>query len=285
MQLIIISGKGGTGKTTVAASFACLNDDSVKVDCDVEASNLHIILKGTDVEANDFSGAKVAEIYEEKCKRCGKCEQVCRFDAIRDFQVNELKCEGCGACTVVCPYGAVSLRDEITGKTLVTETDQGILSRAEMEIGAEGSGKLVTEVRKNATGYRKGNQSVLLDGSPGVGCPVMASVTGCSAALMVVEPTQSGLDDFLRVLSLVRFFGVKPYVCINKYDLNLEMTARIEKMCREERIPVLGEIPFDETVQKAINELKPVVYYPNSPAGKQITMMWNRLNTKLKEDF
>lgn len=284
MQLIILSGKGGTGKTTIAASFAYLQKEAVKIDCDVEASNLHIILQGKEIENHDFSGAKVAEIDSSKCIECGACIDACRFDAIHDFQVLELKCEGCAACTVVCPVEAITLHDEITGQTKVNRIDHGILSHALMEIGAEGSGKLVTEVRKNAEKYIQKEELVILDGSPGVGCPVMASLTGCQAALLVVEPTQSGLADLLRVLELVRFFKVKPYVCINKYDLHNVQTRKILRTCWQEKVPVLGEIPFDPLVKEAINELKPVVVYPESAAGRQITMLWNRLQMKLKEE-
>lgn len=284
MQLIILSGKGGTGKTTVAASFAYLNENSIKVDCDVEASNLHIILQGTNVEENIFFGAKVAKIDREKCIRCGACEQVCRFDAISGYQVNELKCEGCATCTVICPNQAISLNEEVTGKTIITQTDKGILSHAEMEFGAEGSGKLVTEVRKNAGRFKRAGENFLLDGSPGVGCPVMASLTGCDAALLVVEPTQSGLADFLRVLQLIRFFRIKPFVCINKYDLNNSITREITRACWKEKVPVIGEIPFDPIVKQAVNELKPVVVYPESVAGRQIMMIWNRLQIRLQEE-
>lgn len=285
MQLIILSGKGGTGKTTVAASFAYLNEESIKVDCDVEASNLHIILQGTNVEENPFSGAKIAKIDPEKCTKCGECERVCRFNAISHYIVDELKCEGCAACMVICPNQAVSLNDEVTGKTMITQTGKGILSHAEMEIGAEGSGKLVTEVRKNAGKFKKDGDMFLLDGSPGVGCPVMASLTGCDAALIVVEPTQSGLADFLRVLELIRFFRIRPFVCINKYDLNNSITREISRTCWKEKVPVIGEIPFDPIVKQAVNELKPVVLYPESPAGKQIRMLWNRLQNRLQEEY
>ncbi|SHH22929.1 ATP-binding protein [Tepidibacter thalassicus] len=283
MQLVVISGKGGTGKTTVAGAFSYLSNNSLKVDCDVDASNLHILLGGEDVEKNDFIGAKVAHIDSEKCVECGKCIRACRFDAIDDFKVDPLKCEGCGACVVVCRHDAVKLEDEVTGETIITETDKGILSRAEMIAGAEGSGKLVTEVRKNAQKYKKGEELIILDGSPGVGCSVMASVTGCDMALIVVEPTQSGVEDFLRVLSVAKMFNLKSFVCINKYDINEDISKEIEEVCKSENIDVIGKIPFDEVVKKSINELKPIVAYENSKAAEEIKNMWKILNEKLKE--
>lgn len=285
MQLVIISGKGGTGKTTVAASFSYLSEKSIKVDCDVDASNLNIIVQGKDIEENSFIGAKVTHIDPEECVKCGECQKVCRYDAISSFVVDELRCEGCAACTVVCKYDAINLRDEVTGKTVVTDTNNGILSRAEMEIGAEGSGKLVTEVRKNALRYKKNNELVILDGSPGVGCSVMASITGCDVALIVVEPTQSGLEDFQRVLSVTNFFDVRPFVCINKYDINEEITNEIELFCQNEGINIVGRMPFDDSVKKAINELKPIVSYNDSIAGQEIKFMWKKLNEILQEEF
>ncbi len=283
MELIVISGKGGTGKTTVVGSFAYLSEESLKVDCDVDASNLHILLGGKDIEKEAFIGAKVAHIDREKCVKCGECENTCRFNAISNFGIDPLKCEGCGACNVVCKYDAIKLEDEVTGETFITDTDKGILSRAEMIAGAEGSGKLVTAVRKNISKYKKDDDLIILDGSPGVGCAVMASVTGCDAALIVVEPTQSGLEDFLRVLSVAILFGLTSFVCINKYDINEDMSIEIEKVCEKENVEVIGKIPFDEMVKKSINELRPIVTYKNSEAGKEIKNIWKKLNEKLKE--
>ncbi len=285
MELVVISGKGGTGKTTIAGSFSYLSQESLKVDCDVDASNLHILLGGEDIAGEHFIGAKVAFIHEERCIKCGACENVCRFDAIKEYKVVDLKCEGCGACTVVCPNKAITLKDEITGKTLITNTDKGILSRAEMKAGAEGSGKLVTKVRKNIMEYKKEDEIIILDGSPGVGCAVMASVTGCDAALIVVEPTQSGLEDFFRVLCITRMFDIPSFICINKYDLNEEMTREIEVFCEKEKIKIIGRIPFDETVKKSINELKPIVTYEESIASKEIMNMWKELNKILEEGY
>ncbi|WP_053955722.1 ATP-binding protein [Inediibacterium massiliense] len=283
MQLVVISGKGGTGKTTVAAAFSYLSKESIKVDCDVDASNLHILLKGKDMDQDNFIGAKLAHIDEDKCVQCGECARVCRFDAISNFSIDPLKCEGCAACKVVCKFDAICLEDEITGQTMITDTDHGILSRAEMIVGAEGSGKLVTEVRKKAMEYKKNDEWIILDGTPGVGCAVMASITGCDIALIVVEPSQSGVEDFLRVYELTKFFGVKPYVCINKYDINEEISNEIQRFCKEEKIDLIGKIPFDPMVKEAVNQLKPIVSIRGSIAGEEIKKIWNVLNEKYKE--
>lgn len=281
MQLVIISGKGGTGKTTLAASFAYLSDNSIKCDCDVDASNLHIVLGGTDIEKEPYNGAKVATIMTDKCIQCGACQNMCRYNAIHNFIIDPLKCEGCAACTVVCPEDAIVLKDEITGDTIVTQTHRGLLSRAHMIPGAEGSGKLVTDVRKNARKYGTDEDLYILDGTPGVGCAVMASITGCQVALIVVEPTRSGLSDFKRVLSVVSHFKVKPYICINKYDINEQITEEIEAYCKEECIEVIGKIPFDTWVEKSINQLKPIVLYDESIAGHAISDMWCELKNKM----
>ncbi|QZY55730.1 ATP-binding protein [Crassaminicella profunda] len=284
MQLVIISGKGGTGKTTVAASFAYLSENSIKVDCDVDASNLHIILGGDDIEKKPYIGAKLAHIDSDKCIKCGACEKVCRFGAIKDFRIEPLKCEGCGACKVVCPSEAIRLEDEITGDTIITQTKRGLLSRAEMVIGAEGSGKLVTQVRKTAMQHKKEDEWVMMDGTPGIGCAVMASITGCDAALIVVEPTQSGINDFERVHSLTKQFGIKAFVCINKYDINETIVFEIEKLCQREGIEVLGKIPFDPCVKTAVNDFRPIVSYEESKAGKEIINIWNAFKNKYKEE-
>ncbi|SKC63161.1 ATP-binding protein [Maledivibacter halophilus] len=281
MQLVIISGKGGTGKTTIASSLASLGKTRLKIDCDVDASNLHLILGGKDIEEDDFIGAKIAKIDPRKCVKCSNCVEVCRFGAIKDFVVDELACEGCGACRIACLYDAIHLEDEVIGKTIITDDSSGILSRAEMEIGAEGSGKLVTEVREKAMKYKENDELIILDGSPGIGCAVMASVTGCDLALIVVEPTQSGLEDFKRVLSLCKSFDLKSLVCINKFDINNEITEKIESFCNWENIQVVGKIPFDDNVKVALNELKPLVNY-DGPASDEIKKMWEKI-IKIKE--
>lgn len=283
MQLVILSGKGGTGKTTLAASFAYLAPEAIKCDCDVDASNLHLVLGGKDKEQESFSGAKVAHIDDKRCVRCGVCEQVCRFNAIKDNMIQPLLCEGCGACQLVCKEKAISLNEEITGHTFMTETHKGLLSRAELLPGGEGSGKLVTKVRKNALKKGLTDNLYLLDGTPGVGCAVMASTTGCDVALLVVEPTKSGLNDFKRVHKLVQHFGIPAYVCINKSDINTDMTEEIKTFCHGEKLQVIGEIPFDSSVQKSINEGQPVVVYEESIASQCIKSIWKQLQSVMIE--
>lgn len=281
MQIIVISGKGGTGKTTIASAFAYLSGQAyINVDCDVDASNLHLMFKGTDIEETPFIGAKLARIDTEKCHGCGACEKTCRFGAIviQDgvAYVKETHCEGCGACRYTCTQSAISLGDEVTGSTIITDSTVGLISRAEMIPGAEGSGKLVTKVRKNAREYRTHTMPhSILDGSPGVGCAVMASVTGCDYAVIVAEPTLSGFEDLKRVYELIRHFGIKPLMVINKYDINREVADDLERFCKDMKVPVVGRVPFDEVVERSINEGVPVVAYEISLAGKAIRRIWN----------
>jgi len=280
-QVAIVSGKGGTGKTTVCASLAELAEKKVIADCDVEAPNLHLLIDSEVLREKDFYGSKMAQIDREKCQKCEKCLAVCRFDAIRDFSVDELKCEGCAACVFICPHKAVIIRDAITGKTILSASSWGKFSHARLNIGADGSGKLVTEVRKNASGYAGEDDIVIIDGSPGIGCVVIASITGCDAILVVSEPTLSGKHDLIRVLDLAEHFGIKAYVCINKYDLNAGMTEEISDHCRERNVQVLGCIPFEREVGQAINRGVPVVRVPHSAAGRAVKEIWANLSKEL----
>ncbi len=285
-QIAVISGKGGTGKTTITGSFASLSKagDIIMADCDVEAPNLHLIMGGEDVCSDEFSGARVAVIDPDKCSGCGICSDVCRFGAIENCTVNSLKCEGCGTCSIVCPEGAVEMKDEITGKTYITDCEGMVFSHARLEIGADGSGKLVTRVRKNAVEHLEEQEYVIIDGSPGIGCVVIASITGCDAALIVTEPTRSGLEDLRRVLSTCRHFGVKSFVCINKFDLNTQITGEIEEFCRNEGLEVVGRIPYDDMVIEGLKDMKPAVEMEGSQAGRQIRSMYLRIMKLLKEE-
>jgi MinD superfamily P-loop ATPase len=278
MELTIISGKGGTGKTTVAVALADLNQNAVKADCDVDAPNLYLYYKGEDVEREPFSGSKLAIVNEQLCVDCGVCESVCRFGAITGHTVDPFACEGCGACALACPQKAISLITQHDADVIMTKTDAGMLSRADMAVGSEGSGKLITLLRKNARKIAEKEQWIIADGSPGVGCAVISSVTAANLVLIVTEPTLSGLEDFKRVIALSEHFGIPSVVCINKFDLNPDVTGQIYAYSAAHSIPVVGEIPFDETVPRSINELTPITRYTNSSAAKAIVRMWGKLN-------
>ncbi|MCH4889355.1 (4Fe-4S)-binding protein [Acidaminobacter sp. JC074] len=284
MKIVIISGKGGTGKTSIGACYADMSDDqTVKVDCDVDASNLHLMFENNNKTHYPFIGAKVAHINKDLCIGCQNCVEVCRFKALIKADkpiVNELKCEGCGACRYVCMASAIKLEKEVTGQVIMSQTERGHLSYAEMYAGAEGSGKLVTEVRKQAESLLYKDQ--LLDGSPGVGCSVIASITDTDVAVVVTEPTFSGLEDMKRVLDLVKHFNVKPYVIVNKFDINVKNTDLIEAVCNEKDIEVIGRIPFDGLVKKAINEGVPVSLYKDSIAGKAIKESYDLLQERIR---
>ncbi|MBN1039384.1 MULTISPECIES: ATP-binding protein [unclassified Clostridium] len=277
MELVVLSGKGGTGKTTIATSLAELVGDVIRIDCDVDAPNFYMFYEGKDIEKTKFLGSKKAIIDEDLCIKCGKCESVCKFDAIKDFNINTFLCEGCGACTLVCPPKAINLEDEKTADTFISELDHGIISRAEMEIGSDGSGKLISYLRKNGKKFNKDEKLIIVDGSPGIGCSVISSITGSDATLIVTEPTKSGLEDLMRVVTLCEHFGIFTMVCINKFDINEAMSKNIEKFIIEKNISLVGKIPYDDVVMKSINELKPIISYPDSIAGRAIKEMWTNI--------
>ncbi|NFA61834.1 ATP-binding protein [Clostridium sporogenes] len=277
MDLVVLSGKGGTGKTTIATALSELYNDVIRVDCDVDASNFYMFYKGKDIGKNDFIGGKKANIDEDICIKCGKCKSICKFHAIENFKIDPFLCEGCGACTLICQPNAIKLEDEKTAEIFITELDKGLISRAEMEVGSDGSGKLVTDLRKKAKKLNKDDKLTIIDGSPGIGCAVIASITGADAVLIVTEPTASGLEDLKRVVDLCKHFDVFTMVCVNKYDINKEMTVDIESFINEKGIKLVGEIPYDNTVMKSINELNPITYYKESIAKEAIEHMWKNI--------
>ncbi len=284
-QITILSGKGGTGKTTVTASFAALSENTVFADCDVDASNLHLLLKPKVEETMEFKGLKLAVINSDRCTRCGLCEEKCRFNAIKEFKVDPIKCEGCGVCVRVCPVDAIDFLERVCGHAYISQTRYGPMSHARLKPGMENSGKLVTLVRQNAKKLAEDGDHdlVIVDGPPGIGCPVIASLSEIDIGFVVVEPTLSGIHDLKRALMLLEHFKVEPLVCINKHDLNEENTGDIEEFCAEEGIDVVGKIPFDPEVTRAIVAGLPVVEYePGSPASKAIKETWTLLKQRLR---
>ena len=286
-QIALISGKGGTGKTTIAAAFAALASGKVIADCDVDAPNLYLVVNPEIREKREFKGSKTAVIAEEKCTKCGLCEERCRFDAIYDCEIDPFLCEGCGVCVISCPEDAICLEDRVSGYTYISDTNYGPMSHAQLKTAEEASGKLVTEVRRNSTELAKETQNnlILVDGPPGIGCPVIASLNGVDIALIVTEPSQSGLHDLKRILGVTEHFGVKPLVCINKHDLNREVTREIEAFCMAKSIVIVGKIPYDESITNAMVEGVPVVEFvpeKKSKAAEKITMMWHRIEQILQ---
>ena len=279
MELVVLSGKGGTGKTTIATSIAELAKDVVRIDCDVDAPNFYMFYQGRDIEKKEFTGGKKAIIDESLCVKCGICETVCRFDAIENCTINSFGCEGCGTCVLACPQNAIKLEDEKTADTFITKLDKGIISRAEMEIGSDGSGRLISYLRKNGRKFNLDEKLIISDGSPGIGCSVIASITGSDAVLAVTEPTKSGLEDLMRVVALCEHFGVYTMVCINKFDINEDMSNKIEEFIKEKKLVLVGKIPYDDTVMKSINELKPIIHYADSMACNAVKEMWNNIKS------
>jgi len=279
-EVVIISGKGGTGKTSIAACFAQLADGSVVADCDVDAADLHLVLNPEVREQGDFVGGVAVEIDPRACTRCGRCAEVCRFAAIQetaagDYLIDQATCEGCGACEIVCPVGAISSQDAVNGKWFVSTTRFGPMSHAILGHAEENSGRLVTLVRDHATalaadgaGQRAGADEapsdVIIDGSPGTGCPVIASVSGARYAVIVTEPTVSGLHDLLRVLDLTRHFAVPAGVIVNKADLNRDMTERIEAAALQAGASFLGTAPYDGAFTEAQIQRKTLLEYSKS---------------------
>ena len=284
-EIVVLSGKGGTGKTSIVASFAALAQSKVLADCDVDAADLHLLLKPKAKEEKEFWSGQVAFIDQEKCTECGLCQELCRFGAIKDFKVDPLSCEGCGFCYQVCPVDAIATKDSMSGHSFISETKYGYLCHARLGIAQENSGKLVALVRQNAKliAERENLDYIITDGPPGIGCPVISSLSGASLALLVTEPTLSGIHDLERVIGVCRHFGVTVLVCVNKYDLNEENTYRIESHCANEGIEVATRIPFDNVMTEAIVQGLPVVEYSNSKVTQQIKELWQIIPAKLEK--
>jgi MinD superfamily P-loop ATPase len=284
-QITIVSGKGGTGKTTLAASLIEMFDNHVAADCDVDAPNLFLLTNSKVKERHEYVGGKKAEIHNN-CIACGKCVDVCRFDAINEgqpFTVDSFACEGCNACVQVCPVEAITMEDSKSGDYYLSETEKYPFTHALLEPGEERSGGLVAEVRKLANEItRKENKDyIIIDGSPGIGCSTTSSITGTSYVIVVTEPTTSGIHDLQRIIQTVEHFRRDFSVVINKYDINLEKTEEIRNFCMENGYDLLGKIPYDDYVRKAALEARPVVYFEDSKATKSIREIYKKLLEKL----
>jgi MinD superfamily P-loop ATPase len=297
-QLVILSGKGGTGKTSVAAAFFHLAQESlfslkaVLADADVDAANLELVLQPRKLEEHDFWGGSVALIDENLCQGCGTCEQICRFEAIippdsrngLNYQVDPIACDGCAACVYQCPEQAIRMDVQLAGRWFHSESRFGALYHAELRPAHENSGKLVTLVKQQARllGLDTGADLVIVDGPPGIGCPVISAASGADLALIVTEPTAAGIHDMERVLDLVGHFHLPALVVINKADLYREGTRQIQEFCQQNHIELLGCIPYDGTITRAMIYGEPVTAYkPDSPASRALVKLWEQVSERL----
>jgi len=256
-QLLVLSGKGGTGKTTVASALIKLSGAKIFADCDVDAPNLHLVMNRTDgEEKTDFSGLPKAVIDVEKCIRCGKCSEVCQFDAVEKtpdgVKIDVFACEGCGVCVVMCPQDAITMEEAKAGELMLYQ-EETVFSTAKLKMGSGTSGKLVTAVKRQITGTSVQTDLAIIDGSPGIGCPVIASVSGVDFVLIVAEPSISGISDMERIIATAMQFRIPVAVCVNKYDTNQKNTENIITFCQKNQIPFAGKIPFDTEAVQAIN--------------------------------
>ena len=279
-EIAVLSGKGGTGKTTITAAFAALAQDKVLADCDVDAPDLHILLRPNIINSNEFISSSVAYIDPALCSYCGLCEEKCRFDAISPPDVNKIACEGCGVCAYVCPEDAIEMRERVSGHLFKSDTRFGAMSHAKLLPGEGNSGKLVTAVRKQAENMATSRNidHILIDGSPGIGCPVIATVTGLSTGVVVTEPTPSGIHDMNRIIELMLQFKVNPLVIINKFDLNEEKSAEIERATESIGVTVLGKVPFDPIMTKSMVAAQTLPEFaPNHEIVNILENMWKEI--------
>ena len=292
-QLVILSGKGGTGKTSVAAAFAALaHSDSLRAvlaDADVDAANLELVMHPRTQQVHDFIGGSVAIIDADRCEDCGVCQTVCRFDAITSagngYSIDPIACDGCAACVYQCPTRAIRMEPQVVGRWFYSESCYGPLFHAALRPAQENSGKLVTLVKQQARllALDGAYAVVIVDGPPGIGCPVISAVSGADLALIVTEPTVAGLHDMERATRMTKHFRVPTSVCINKADIYIAGTTQIETYCREQAIPIVGQIPFDEAVIEAMVHGEPVTaYQPNTPASRALSAIWQRVSLQLR---
>jgi len=279
-QIVIISGKGGTGKTVLTGAFAALAENKVMVDCDVDAADLHLLLNPDVKETYIFKSGFTASIDQSKCIRCLKCINFCRFDAIdNNLVVDPINCEGCGFCYYLCPVKAIELKENISGQWFISDTKFGPFVHAKLGIAEENSGKLVSLVRKQAQelALKHNKDLIIIDGAPGIGCPVIACISNVDCAIVVTEPTLSGLHDAKRVMKVARHFGVLTKLVINKFNLNEEMTKIIEQYCTDNNIPVIGKIEFDTDIVDSVVHGKTVMETSNDKLKNTMEKIWERV--------
>lgn len=282
-ELVVISGKGGTGKTSLTAAFASLAESRILCDADVDAADLHLLMNPEIKIKTDFMGGGVAQINPEACVECGICRDLCRFEAISDsYIVDPIDCEGCGVCVDLCPEKAIDFPPQVCGEWFISETRFGPMVHARLGIAEENSGKLVTLIRQETKkmAEERNLELIITDGPPGIGCPVIASIGGAGALLIVAEPTVSGLHDMERVAELGAHFKVPALVCVNKFDLNPAQTKAIEKMAEEKKMVFLGKIPFDPIFTESMIQGKTIFEYNReSETSKTVHAIWENLMT------
>jgi len=279
-QILVISGKGGTGKTILTASFSSLAENATFADCDVDAADLHLLLHPEIIERHEFRSGKTAFIDKEVCQKCGKCLDVCRFFAIsQDFVVDSISCEGCAICSFICSFKAIKMEENLSGEWFISNTKYGPMVHAKLGIAEENSGKLVTLVRQNSKkiAEKENKDYVIIDGPPGIGCPVIASLANVDLALIVTEPTISGIHDMIRIADVTKHFNIDTKVVINKYDINQKNTKDIKKICQDRNIEILAQLPFSEDVNHSLVKKMPVVEFCNSQITKDIAGLWNKI--------
>lgn len=284
-QLTVISGKGGTGKTTLTACFASLSENSVFADCDVDAADLHLILEPKIKVKKNFYGLKIASINEDKCIKCMKCYENCRFDAISDeIKLKKESCEGCKLCEYICPVDAIEMIDRKSGFSYISDTRFGPMAHANLKTAEEASGKLVTVVRENAKkiAEEQKKELIIIDGPPGISCPVISAISGVDLVLVVTEPTLSAILDLKRVIGVADHFKIPSIVCINKYDINQKNTEKIQDFCEKKDIEIVGKIPYDTVFTKALIHKKNIIEYSTGNTSDKVVEMWNKIKKRLK---
>ena len=284
-EIVIISGKGGTGKTSITASFAYLGGKNVIIaDCDVDAADMHLLMQPDREKAENFHSGFLAEINQEKCIKCGKCAEVCRWDAIpvvdNKYVVQPLDCEGCGYCALVCPTDAISMVEQNVGDWFISNIKTGTkMIHAKLGVGADNSGKLVAKVKNEAKtlAEKESKKIIIVDGSPGIGCPVVSSLSGASYVVLVTEPSVSGIHDLKRVYELVKKFGIKAGCIINKADINNDKTNIIKQFLEDEKIDFIASIPYDENFTKAMTIGKTIVEFDDGKITQILEDSWEKI--------